>query len=126
MKQFIISLIILTLLITLTVCHSAVMHRFGEEAEKLCGKIAESAEKKEWQTAERELDELKALWEKKRSLAAITVPTTIIEEIDTSIEKAATYAKLKQQPDFSGEFILLKNLIKHLPKREGLSPEEVF
>lgn len=126
MRKFIVILLVFALLTALIIYHSAVMHRFGETAAQICEKIEENVGEENWSEAEKGLSRLESLWEKRRTWAALTVRTNIIEEIDISLEQSAAYAKIKQKPDFLGEFIMLKRLMEHIPHQEGLHIEEIL
>lgn len=126
MKKFVVSIIIFVVLTSLIVFHSIVMYRFGEEADKTCENIQNHAMNQNWEEVKKELMLLDSLWEKKRTWAALTVRTTIIEEIDISLEQSKIYAEIKKQPEFLGEFIMLKGLMRHIPHQEGLHIEEIL
>lgn len=126
MKKFIVILLVFVILTGLIAVHSIVMYRFGEDAKKLCEKIETDAENDNWDNVSKELKSLKKLWEKKRLWAALTIRTNVIEEIDTSLAQSESYAKIKQKPDFLGEFIMLRLLLEHIPHQEGLHIEEIL
>lgn len=126
MKKFIAILLVFAILTGVIVVHSIVMYRFGEDAKKLCGKIETLAENDKWENVSKELKNLKKLWDEKRLWASLTMRTNVIEEIDTSLAQSESYAKIKQKPDFLGEFIMLRLLLEHIPHQEGLHIEEIL
>ncbi len=126
MKKFIISLLLLAVLTGLIIVHSVVMLKFGKEAGKMAETIKQSAQNDEWERVRADIKEFEALWEKRRTWAALTMRTNVIEEIDISMEQSRTYAINETKPDFLGEFIMLKRLIEHIPHQEGFHIEEIL
>lgn len=126
MKKFIITLVLFTVLTSLIIYHSTVMHRFGVDCAYICEEIESNVKKDSWQDAQKGLTKLSKLWEKRRLWAALTIRTNVIEEIDISLEQSIAYAKISEKPDFLGEFIMLKRLIEHIPHQEGLHIEEIL
>ncbi len=126
MKKFVISICALLVLVGLIVFHTVVMQKFGKGSADISEKIENFATKNEWKSAEEGLKDLEELWNKRRFWVSLTMRTNVIEEIDISLEQSKAYANLKQKPDFFGEFIMLKNLMEHIPHQEGLHIEEVL
>ena len=125
-KKFIISLIAFILLFSAIITHSFMMLHFGEKAAVLTNKLQASALEKDWIQVRKKLDELDNLWQKQRKLAALTIRTSSVEEIDICLEQSKIHAKTETLSDFLDEFIMLKNLLKHLPHQEGFHIEEIF
>ena len=126
MKKFVISIILFFTLTGLIIIHSVVMLNFGREVRTLADTIKESAQADEWERVEKDMKKFEKLWEDKRFWASITLKTPLIEEIDISIEQSIVYARNKAKPDFLGEFIMLKQLIEHIPHQEGFHIEEIL
>lgn len=126
MKKFIISIILFFILTGLIITHSVIMLNFGKEARALSDTIKTSAQADKWEKVESDMKKFEKLWEEKRFWASITLKTPLIEEIDISMEQSVVYARNKAKPDFLGEFIMLKQLIEHIPHQEGFHIEEIL
>lgn len=126
MKKLIASLLLLFVLTGLILVHSAAMLRFGKRAEAAAEKAEQALRAESWDAVTENMRELEELWEKSRMWAALTIKTSVIEDIDISLKQSIAYAENKAKSDFIGEFIMLRKLLEHIPHQEGLHLDELL
>ena len=126
MKKFVISVLIFLVLTGFIIFHSVEMLNFGKEMETIAEVIKTSAQDEDWDAVRKDLKKFEKLWMEKRTWATLTIKTTVIEDIDISLEQSKTHAQNETKPDFLGEFIMLKRLVEHIPHQEGFHIEEIL
>ena len=102
------------------------MMRLGEDIGKLSEIAIKNAEKEEWQSVRKNMNEINQLWEEKSLWTALTIKTNELEEIEISFRQSEKYAELEDKKMFLGEFIMFSNLVKHIPHQEGFHIEELL
>ena len=126
MRRFIYTLILFFLIIAIVLVHAFMMLDFGKDAELIGDKTIAFAQNDEWDKAESELLKLFDLWDKKRLWVSLTIKTNVSEEIEISLKQSLCAARLKDKSLFLNEFIMLKELLSHIPHQEGFHIEEIL
>lgn len=126
MKAFIIACILLLTIGLLIGIHSFTMIQFAKDIDVQCREVTSLAKNEKWKEVAKGIDDIRSTWDKKRVWVALTVSTKNIEEIEIALTQSRAYAKLKQKPDFFGEFIMFQKLVEHIPHQEGFHIEEIL
>lgn len=126
MKKFLALCASFVILLVLIIFHSVSMMRLGEDIGKLSEIAIKNAEKEEWQSVRKNMNEINQLWEEKSLWTALTIKTNELEEIEISFRQSEKYAELEDKKMFLGEFIMFSNLVKHIPHQEGFHIEELL
>ncbi len=126
MKVFWTALIIFVITCIFIGVHSGIMLKMSREIEPHIHALPEYANTDEWENIEVELKNISQCWSKYKAWAALTISTKDIEQIETSLKKCFTFAKIKQKADFMGEYVNLEYIVDYLPQREGFGWLEIL
>lgn len=126
MRKFLVLCTSFVMLLALITFHSVSMMRLGEDIGNLSEIAIKDAEREEWQSVRKNMNEINQLWEEKSLWTALTIKTNELEEIEISFRQSEKYAELEDKKMFLGEFIMFSNLVKHIPHHEGFHIEELL
>lgn len=126
MKAFISAVAIFTAICIFIGIHAFVMISLADDISAECNRVHAFARENRWDEAIEKIDHIRGLWDRRRTWAALTIPTKEIEQIEISLTQSRAYAELHQKPDFFGEFIMFEKLVEHIPRQEGFHIEEIL
>ncbi len=126
MKVLTAALIMLFVICIFIGIHTYVMSNLSSEISKLCESTESLAESEDWKGVQHEINSIKAIWDKARIWAVLTISTNEIDKIEISLRQSLEFAKLGAKPDFFGEFTMFHILIDRIPLKEGLHLEEIL
>lgn len=102
------------------------LNRSCEKLEKAVDSAGLLIQAKQWDSAEKLLDDFATDWDRTKSGWAILLDHFEIDNIDNSYIKTRKYVECKDYPSALAELEALKAYIKHIPKKESFSLENIM
>lgn len=102
------------------------LNRSCEKLEKAVDSAGLLIQTKQWDSAEKFLDAFATDWDRTKFGWAILLDHFEIDNIDNSYIKTRKYVECKDYPSALAELESLKAYIKHIPKKESFSLENIM
>lgn len=102
------------------------LNRSCEKLEKTVTSAGLFIQSKQWDSAEKLLNDFESDWNKTKYSWAILLDHFEIDNIDNSYTKTKKYVESKDYPSALAELEALKEYIKHIPKKESFSLENIM
>lgn len=80
----------------------------------------------DWKGAKESLQILESDWSKIKGTWAMLIDHIEIDNIDTSLSRAKQYIETQQYSLALAEASVLKQFVRHIPKKEGFNLENIF
>ncbi|EPR10822.1 DUF4363 family protein [Ruminiclostridium papyrosolvens] len=102
------------------------LNRSCERLEKTVNSAGLFIQSKQWDSAEKLLNDFASDWDRTKFGWAILLDHFEIDNIDNSYTKTKKYVESKDYPSALAELEALKEYIKHIPKKESFSLENIM
>ena len=106
--------------------HSFRMSKMEKSISEMGESVKELAINDSWDEVSQMISEIENEWNGYKSWAALTISSENIEQLETALHQAQTFAQIHRKSDFLGEFIMFSQLVEQIARREGLYWEEIF
>ncbi len=88
--------------------------------------IEKNTKDKDWEKAEKTLSALESYWSKTKSRWSMLIDHHEIDNIDTSLAKMSAFIEQREQMLALAELSTLKQMVRHIPKKEAPGLENIF
>lgn len=80
----------------------------------------------DWKAAEEQITRSEKLWSKHKNWWAVVIDHQEIDNIDGSFSKIGEYIKSHDKALSSGELVVLKQILEHIPEKETVNLKNIL
>ncbi len=88
--------------------------------------IYQAIDNQEWEAAETQITKAEQLWNKHKKWWTVVIDHQEIDNIGVSFAKLGEYIKSRDKALSSGEFIVLKQFLEHIPEKETINLKNIL
>lgn len=88
--------------------------------------IYDSINNQDWKAAEEQIAGAEELWSKHKNWWAVVIDHQEIDNIDESFSKIGEYIKSHDKALSSGELVVLKQFLEHIPEKEKINLKNIL
>jgi len=118
--------ILVILMLTLGIFTQTSLAKSTDQITANFDQISRAIRDQDWSSAEKQIDRAKARWETDKKWWAMVIVHQEIDNIDGSFAKTTQYIKYRDRALSSGELLILKQFLDHIPQKEKLSLKNVL
>ena len=102
------------------------LEKTGDEMTKPLDELTEAVERDDWETADFVLKDLSEKWKENEKWLAMLIDHSETDLIITTMSEISQYEKFRDKPELMANVETLRELIKHIPKKERVTFENIF
>jgi hypothetical protein len=125
-KAIVLILVFTTLIIGTSIFAQKVLSSTSNELESYIINIENSTASKDWNTAEQNLNQIQNKWASVKGTWAILVDHQEIDNIDVTLTRMQKYVLSRDTSSALAENSALLKFVRHIPKKETLTLENIF
>ena len=127
MRNFIASLIAILIVLCVWIGFSVYSSGMSDSLQAQTAQLVTSSiNKGDWISAEKDYQQLSAMWNEYRKAASVFLDSKDINEIDSTMDKAYLYMQAEDISNSSGEFSYLKDKFKFLHQNDTVTFANIF
>lgn len=119
-------IIIIASIIAVSIFSQYTLYRDSDKLVQSIEKVEESMNKKDWNQAENQVNQISKIWEDVKGTWSALVDHQEIDNIDVTLTRMQTLVKSKDTSSALSEAAALKKFFNHIPNKEKLSLHNVF
>lgn len=125
--KFALSILILAVMIFgISFISQRILYATSFEMEKDISRVEDSTVSNDWDNAQESLKKVREKWSGTKKTWAMLIDHMEIDNIDITLTRVEQYILCKDTPSALAEASALMKYVRHIPRKEALSLENVF